>query len=128
MRLFILCEGLTEDRFVKEILCPYLQSLNIFAIPIIFKQSGQLIKNIKKADDNAVIALERIRSGFPSPEHINDSEDTAPSKRIKRILPEYSKTLNGIEIAKRIGVDRIAEECRHFKAWLDGIKALAMER
>jgi len=78
-----------------------------------------------KADDKSVIELGRIRSSFPSPEHINDSEDTAPSKRIIRILPEYSKTLNGIEIAKSIGVEKIAEECPHFKAWLEGIKALA---
>ena len=30
MRLYILCEGQTEDRFVKEILYPYLQKSDIY--------------------------------------------------------------------------------------------------
>lgn len=216
MRLYILCEGQTEDRFVKEMLVPYLQNLNIFAMPIIcgtkrtasrkykggvskyskirdeleilckgdptayvttmfdyYKlpndtpgkgETGDIYKivqkiegainlelgglrnllvnlvihefegllfsdvsafsGIAKTDDKAIIELERIKAAFPTPEHINDSEATAPSKRIARILPEYSKTLNGIAVAKHIGIDKIADECQHFKTWLENIKAL----
>jgi hypothetical protein len=219
MRLYILCEGQTEDRFIKEILSPYLQRSNIFATPIIcetkraagkkyrggvskyskikneleilckgdptafvttmfdyyglpkdtpgkdatgdiYKKAYEIesaIKNnlgelrnlvvniilhefegllfsdvsafmgVAKADNKIVMELGRIKNGFPSPEHINDSEITAPSKRIAEILPEYSKTLNGIEVAKKIGVDKMAEECAHFRSWLKNIKALARE-
>ena len=219
MRLYILCEGQTEDRFVKEVLYPYLLNSNIFAQSIICETKRTVGKKYKggvskyskirseleilckgdptafvttmfdyyklpsdtpgkgttgdahkaaqeietaiksnlgglrnllvnlilhefegllfsdvsaflgvaKANDKIVIELGRIKNSFPSPEHINDSEETAPSKRIARILPEYSKTLNGIEIAKNIGVDKISEECPHFKAWLENIKALARE-
>jgi len=73
------------------------------------------------------MTLGRIKSKFQTPEHINDSEATAPSKRIKKVLPEYSKTLNGIPVAKRIGIDKISGECRHFKEWVESIKALAKD-
>jgi hypothetical protein len=235
MRLFVLCEGQTEDRFVKEILYPYLQNLGIYAMSIICETKRTVSKKYKggvskyskiksdleilckgdpsafvttmfdyyklpaetpgkgtigdtsgmgiigntpdkgttgniyekaqeietaintnlgegrnllvnltlhefegllfsdvtaflgvaKADNKSVMELGRIKSGFLSPEHINDSEETAPSKRIRRILPEYSKTLNGIEIAKKIGIDKITQECPHFKAWIENIKAIA---
>jgi hypothetical protein len=219
MRLYILCEGQTEDRFVKEILAPHLFSLNIHTTPIICetkrtagkKYKGGVSKYSKiraeleilckgdptafvtsmldyyklpsdtpgkdakgdiyhivneietavnanlggqrnllvnliihefegllfsdvsafsgeaKANDKNLLELAQIKKDFPTPEHINDSEMTAPSKRIKKILPEYSKTLNGIPIAKRIGIEKIAAECQHFRAWLENIRTLGQE-
>ena len=47
MRLYVLCEGQTEDRFVKEILRPYLQNLNIFATPIICETKRMASKKYK---------------------------------------------------------------------------------
>jgi hypothetical protein len=219
MRLYILCEGQTEDRFIKEILAPHLLPQNIYATPIICETKRTVGKKYKggvskyskikneleilckgdptafvttmldyyklpndtpgkgttgdiykiaseietsvnanlgglrnllvnlvihefecllfsdvsafngeaKADDKALLELARIKNDFSTPEHINDSEMTAPSKRIMKILPEYSKTLNGIPIAKRIGIEKIANECRHFKEWLENIQALGQE-
>ena len=219
MRLYILCEGQTEDRFVKEILAPYLLPLNIYAeskilvtkrtagkifkggvskyskirteleilckgdptafvtsmldyykLPsdtpgkdakgdickiaseieaavnanlggqrnllvnlIIHEFEGLLFSDVSafngeaKANNKTLLELAQIKKDFPTPEHINDSEMTAPSKRIKKILPEYSKTLNGIPIAKRIGIEKIAAECQHFRAWLENIRALGQE-
>lgn len=37
--------------------------------------------------------LQKIRNGFPTPEEINDSPDTAPSKRVKNLVPGYEKPL-----------------------------------
>lgn len=37
--LHILCEGQTEERFVKEVLSPYLQQFNIFPKPILLLTS-----------------------------------------------------------------------------------------
>jgi hypothetical protein len=219
MRVYILCEGQTEDRFVKEILAPHLFRQNIYATPIICETKRTASKKYKggvskyskirteleilckgdptafvttmldyyklpsdtpgkdaegdiykvateietavnanlggqrnllvnliihefegllfsdvsafygeaKADDKALLELAHIKNNFPTPEHINDSETTAPSKRIIKILPEYSKTLNGIPIAKRIGIKKIAEECQHFRAWIENIQALGQE-
>jgi len=106
---------------------------NLLVNLIVHEFEGLLFSDVSafngeaKANDKALLELAHIRSSFPAPGHINDSEMTAPSKRIKKILPVYSKTLNGIPIAKRIGIDKIAEECQHFRAWLENIKALGQE-
>ena len=60
-----------------------------------------------------------IRNQFSTPEDINDSYVTAPSKRIKKILPRYKKVIDGCMVAKTIGLDKIRQECHHFDAWIN---------
>ena len=210
MRLHVLCEGPTEERFVKELLAPYLFSDNIYATAInlggvsryaeirkaletlckgdtsayvttmldyyklpkdtpgkytateaftdaknidaavnadlggcrnlfinliVHEFEGLLFSDVSaftgeaKASEKDLLELARIKNDpkFPTPEHINDSEMTAPSKRILNILPKYVKTLNGLTIAKRITIEKIADECPHFRAWIEQIKVLAKE-
>jgi len=69
-------------------------------------------------DQNIVEQLQRERESFPSPEHINDSPQTAPSKRIFRCCPGYDKPLHGSLIAMDIGLDIIRNQCQHFDKWL----------
>lgn len=69
--------------------------------------------------------LQEIRDGFDTPEHINDSPDTAPSKRVENLIPEYQKPLFGNVAAAAIGLARISDECPHFRAWLAALEALA---
>jgi hypothetical protein len=69
-------------------------------------------------DQNIVEQLQRERESFPSPEHINDSPITAPSKRILRCCPGYYKPLHGSLIAMDIGLDTIRKQCQHFDKWL----------
>jgi hypothetical protein len=68
-----------------------------------------------------------IRRRHETPEHINDQYDTAPSRRILRVKPDYLKIQDGIEVATRTGVDKIASECRHFANWLAKLTAWAKE-
>lgn len=60
-----------------------------------------------------------IRNRFLSPEEINDSIHTAPSKRIEQILPGYEKPSDAIAAAKEIGLTKMREQCAHFRWWLD---------
>ena len=69
-------------------------------------------------------ALQEIRGNFPTPEDINDSPQTAPSKRVLRIHPGYQKPLHGVLAAKAIGLDTIRAECPRFHAWLTQIETL----
>lgn len=70
-------------------------------------------------------ALNDVASAFASPEDINDSPETAPSKRILRIFTEgaYSKTEHGPLIAEAIGIDAIRARCPQFDAWLTQLQA-----
>ncbi|SRR5260221_5067882 len=59
-----------------------------------------------------------IRDQFPTPEEIDDSPITAPSKRIRDLVPGYEKPLLGSLSALEIGLMSIRRECPHFDDWL----------
>ena len=69
-------------------------------------------------------ALRAIRNRFSTPEDINDSRDTAPSKRIGRLIPGYDKRVNGPELAEKMGLAVIREECPRFNKWLTRLESL----
>jgi Domain of unknown function (DUF4276) len=69
-------------------------------------------------------SLQEIRDRFTTPEEINDSLDTAPSKRIEAILPGYQKPFHGILAVLEITLFRIREKCPHFNGWLKQLEAL----
>lgn len=211
-RVYIYCEGQTEEAFINEILQPYLWQQSIIVVPVICttsrdrgqknrggvsnyekikreltilckqhkneivttmfdyyalpantpglnNHSSELYERVKiieesvKADigqanchfslmvhefesllytdphafaliSNASIVekLQSIRGGFSSPEHINNSHETAPSKRILSLIPHYSKIRDGMIVAREIGIDKMIHECQHFSEWLTWIR------
>lgn len=66
----------------------------------------------------------QIRDGFETPEDINDSPITAPSKRLEGLLPGYEKPLFSLLAVLEIGLARIRAECPHFDSWLTGLESL----
>ncbi len=72
--------------------------------------------------------LQRIRAGFQTPEDINDGEETAPSKRIIRVIPAYEgeKATAGPLIASAIGIATLTRECRHFRESLEKLTQLTV--
>jgi hypothetical protein len=70
--------------------------------------------------------LQQIRNQFSTPEDINDSPITAPSKRIVELMPGYEKPLFGTIAALEIGLDRIRAECPHFASWLNRLESLVL--
>ena len=76
---------------------------------------------------DCVTALRAVREQFTTPEDINDSCETAPSKRIARAIPRYDKRLHGPVLAEEIGLDRIRAECPRFDAWVRRLESLGAE-
>lgn len=69
--------------------------------------------------------LQRIKDLFASPEEINDSPQSAPSKRLLQIFGDaYQKPLHGPLVTSAIGLDAIRRECRHFGIWLEKLESL----
>lgn len=62
-----------------------------------------------------------------SPERINDSQETAPSKRLKCLIPDYDKVWSGIRIAESIGIEALRSECPHFGKWISDLEARGRE-
>jgi hypothetical protein len=74
----------------------------------------------------AISTLVEMVNGFDSPEYINDGEETAPSKRIIKEIPEYEgmKVSAGPIVTEKIGLANIRKKCNHFNQWLLRIEAL----
>lgn len=72
----------------------------------------------------SIQTLRDIRSQFPTPEDINDNRDTAPSKRIKKVIPRYNKKVDGPLLAMEIGLARIRKECPRFDDWITSLESL----
>ena len=100
---------------------PYVQMYEFEAL--LFSHPAALAKGLDRPDLES--ALQRIRDAFDSPEQINDSPVTAPSKRILRLIPGYQKPLNGVIAALEIGLLTIRQECEHFSAWLTRLESFA---
>ncbi|GCL74854.1 hypothetical protein PN4B1_48360 [Paenibacillus naphthalenovorans] len=65
-----------------------------------------------------------IAQEFDSPEEINSSPQTAPSKRIISVFPEYDKVLHGCTTALEIGIAQIRSKCPHFDIWIRKLESL----
>jgi Domain of unknown function (DUF4276) len=66
--------------------------------------------------------FQAIRDAFRNPEEINDSPETAPSKRILEIVPTYQKVLLGNIAILQIGLDTVCAECPTFCAWVQSLE------
>jgi hypothetical protein len=67
--------------------------------------------------------FQAIRDAFETPEEIDDSPATAPSKRVKALVPGYEKPLLGALAVLEIGLNAIRAECPHFRNWLERLEA-----
>ena len=71
--------------------------------------------------------LKAVAAKFKWPELIDDDEQTAPSKRIAAVFPQYAKAkpVDGVAIAEAISLQTIREKCPHFHRWLAVLEGLA---
>jgi hypothetical protein len=109
--------------FDARFVLPYLQ---------MYEFEGLLFSNVEEFQwvvdgwsDDVRSQLQTVREAFPSPEDINDSPETAPSKRIRAIFADgsYSKTEHGPLIAEAIGLEEIRKQCPAFNEWVGALEA-----
>ena len=70
--------------------------------------------------------LTDIAEQFDSPEHINNSPQTAPSKRIEGLIRGYEKPLMGTLAALEVGLDSMRQNCELFDNWLKQLEKLTV--
>ncbi len=102
-------------RFIPFVLMHEFESL-------LFSDCDALSRGIGRPDLRP--KLESVRQQFATPEEINDSPDTAPSKRMESIVPGYEKPLLGVLAVLEIGLVQIRAECPHFDNWLSQLESL----
>lgn len=84
----------------------------------------EAFEGVSGATTDGLAQLRNVRSGFPTPEDINDNQETAPSKRITKALPQYNKRIHGSRVASDIGLETIRAECPRFHLWMTRLEAL----
>ncbi|MDM3843866.1 MAG: DUF4276 family protein [Aphanizomenon gracile PMC638.10] len=74
-----------------------------------------------------IAILKTIANSYETPELINDSRETAPSKRIIAQFPDYerAKPTVGSLLAESIGLEVIRNKCPHFDSWLLRLESLS---
>ena len=103
-------------------LVPYIQMHEFEAL--LFSETSALPEVMRNEESKH--ELDAICREFNTPEEINDSPDTAPSKRIKAIYPFYRKPLHGVLAAKRITIEVMSENCPHFKNWIAALASFEL--
>lgn len=71
--------------------------------------------------------IEKILNDCGEPERINNSPDSTPSRRLKRLYAPYKKKTTGITIANLIGIEKIRRNCPLFDEWLSALEKLQGE-
>lgn len=99
---------------------PYVQMYEFEGL--LFSDPSRMARAIGRPDTED--DLRKIRSAFSTPEWINDSPDTAPSKRIAILFPAYDKPEHPLLATQEIGLDTIRRECPLFDDWLKRLETL----
>ena len=112
--------GKMGARFDPARFVPYIAMHEFEAM--LFSDCRQFARGVSEPD--LAPKFQAIRDSFATPEEIDDSPDTAPSKQIEKLIPGYRKPLSGTLAAQAIGLPRIRSECPHFSDWLDRLERL----
>lgn len=107
-------DDINDSRFL-----PYIQLHEFEAL--ILSKPQELQYEYFEHDDSIKQLVELLKEKGNA-ELINDKPETAPSKRIIKLIPEYDKVNVGAAIADIIGIDWLKKNCKHFNDWLDKIK------
>ena len=108
--------GFDRERFVPYVMMHEFEAL-------LFSDCEGFAREIERPELAA--RLQAIRDAIASPEEIDDSPETAPSKRVESVVRGYRKPLLGKLAALEIGLGAMRRECPHFGAWLGRLEGLA---
>lgn len=106
-----LCNELNCKAYLPNLLMHEYEAL-LFSDSLCFRLCDSI-------SEKQVKELGAISNRFTTPEHINNSEQTAPSKRIKAIYPLYQKVIDSTTVAKEIGIETMLNRCPHFASWVE---------
>ncbi len=99
---------------------PFVQMYEFEAL--LFSDPQAFAQGIDRTD--LTESLTAIVDKFETPEHINNSPITAPSKRILRLIAGYQKPVMGSLAAIEIGLDTMRGKCNLFNDWITDIESL----
>jgi len=112
-------DGFDERRFIPFVIMHEFEGL-------LFSDCAAFSRGVGRPDLQP--AFQGIRDCFNSPEEINDSPTTAPSKRILNLIPNYEKPLLGTLAISEVTLGRVRAECPNFNQWIATLEMLPPRR
>jgi hypothetical protein len=116
-----------ENSFGSDIGCPqFVPYLQLHEYETLLFTDPRAFEIAFEDCQSEIVELNNVASSAPSIEHIDDGKETAPSKRIISIIPEYEgrKVSAGPDIAEYIGLPAVRSKCPHFDSWLTRLEEL----
>jgi len=96
---------------------PYIQRHELEAIMFSSREGFELVID----DHRKLQQIDKILFQYTNPEDINNSPETAPSKRLEKIFG-YDKVDDGELILNMLTIDSILEKCPRFAEWINKIE------
>lgn len=103
-------------------LIPYVQMYEFEGL--LFSSPETMEENIPPHKGLSGWAQQVVNKFGGKPELINDSEHSAPSKRLES-KTEYRKTIHGPLVAREIGLEVLRRKCPGFGKWLSELENLS---
>jgi Domain of unknown function (DUF4276) len=102
-----------DERFVPYIQLHEFEALVLSDLPVLAEQHPNRRRAIREL-------AARLDRKFESPEHVDRLEP--PSYRIRAVVPEYQKAVDGVITTTKIGLSKLRQRCQHFGGWLDALE------
>jgi hypothetical protein len=107
---------------LREKLIPYIQ---MYEFEGLLFSSPEAIALVLQDESLSAWATDILENFNNNPEKVNDSPETAPSKRFEKFT-KYRKTTHGPNIAKQIGLAKMRDMCSGFDDWLTKLERLVL--
>ncbi|MEZ4827846.1 MAG: DUF4276 family protein [Bacteroidia bacterium] len=107
---------------LRRCFIPYLQLHEFEALLFCDQRVFSAIFNDNEITNNTL--LEDTINRYDCPEDINDSPETSPSARLRKVIKRYNKVVHGIHLAEEIGLEKMREKCPRFSNWIQKLEAI----
>lgn len=114
-------DDIQYTRFIPYIQLHEFEALVFCGLSHLKREYPKAAKEIEKLDS----LLQNTYTG--NPEDINNSVETAPSKRIIKALEKYyhyNKVKSGVSAVSQVGIDNLRKQCAHFNDWITKLEGL----
>ena len=88
---------------------------------LLFNKIEVFTNNFTEQEAN-LTEIEAILSQYPNPELINDNKETAPSKRLMKLVKGYNKVVYGAILAYEIGLGSMRAKSPRFDSWIETLE------
>jgi len=114
-----IAESIKED--IRGKLIPYVQ---MYEFEGLLFSSPEAIASVLQGGSLNIWATSILAEFSNNPEKVNDSYETAPSKRLEKYT-NYRKTTHGPNISQEIGLEKMRQMCSGFDDWLTKLEKLS---